>query len=45
MRDSFHSLATIAISIAALLFVAWISLAAGGPESLYVDKAHAAANG
>ena len=44
MRDPFRALPTLAVAIAALLFVAWISLAASGPQSLYA-AAPAAAGG
>jgi hypothetical protein len=37
MRAFFHAFPTLAVSLAAILFVAWISLGAGGRDSLYLD--------
>jgi hypothetical protein len=45
MRNLSHSLPTLAVSVAALLFVAWISLSARGRESLYAETPPAIATG
>lgn len=42
MRIPARSIPTVMVSIAALAFVAWISLAAGGRESLYAGRPAAA---
>ena len=42
MRDPLHAVPMLAVSIAALLFVAWISIV-GGRETLFADTPPAVA--
>jgi hypothetical protein len=44
-RVPLSSFPTLAIAVAVLLFVAWISLAAHGPKSLYIDRSPTSAAG
>jgi hypothetical protein len=43
MGIPFHAIPTLAISVAALMFVAWISVSTGWRESLYADGSASAA--
>ena len=38
MRQVFHSLPTLAVSIAVLAFVTWMSVTAGARQSLYAER-------